>query len=56
MSRQLIKVKLRTGANDLLVKLSQRDRYWEFSLHVLTLDGKPAPVYGMDVASLLETR
>jgi hypothetical protein len=48
MSRELAKIKLRQGVNDVLVKLSQRERYWEFGLGILTLDRKPSAVSGVE--------
>ncbi len=53
-TRNLTRVTLRKGENDILVKICQRKNYWEFSLGFLTLDGRPAPVTGSDVDQILE--
>ncbi len=53
-TRNLTRVSLRKGENDILVKICQRKNYWEFGLGFLTLDGRPAPVTGSDVDQILE--
>ena len=47
-----MKVKFKKGNNDVLIKICQKKNYWEFGLKVLTIDGRPAPVFGRDVARL----
>lgn len=52
-TRKLVKVKFKKGDNNILVKICQKKNYWEFGLRVLTLDGRPAPVFGRGVARLV---
>lgn len=52
-TRKLVKVKFKKGDNDVLVKICQKKNYWEFGLRVLTVDGRPAPVFGRSVARLV---
>ncbi len=49
LTRKLVKVGLRKGENHLLVKICQQKNYWELGAWFLSSDGKPAPVFGMDV-------
>ena len=49
LTRKLIKVNLRKGQNDLLVKICQQKNYWEFGVRFLTLERRPAPVTGIEV-------
>lgn len=50
LTRQLVKVVMRTGENHLLVKTCQQKNYWEFGAWFLSMDKKPAPVFGAEVA------
>ena len=56
LTRRLVKVSLRKGANDVLVKICQRRNFWEFGLQVRTVDGDLAPVTGREVASLVTAK
>jgi len=51
-TRQLVTVPLEKGRNHLLVKLCQQKNYWEFGTVFLTVDGRPAPIDGLDEAAL----
>jgi len=53
LTRKMAKVRLRTGSNDVLVKICQLKNYWEFGLCFLALDKRSAPVTGESVAELL---
>ncbi len=50
ITRQLVKVDLRKGENHLLVKICQQKNCWEFGARFLSLDRKPAPIFGLEVA------
>jgi len=54
VTRQFVKVKLRKGANHVIVKLTQRILHWEFGLQTVTEEHEPADVVGRDVAGLIE--
>ena len=51
-SRKLVRVRLKEGDNDLLVKICQLGGCWEFGASFLTVDHQPAPVRGLAVAFL----
>jgi hypothetical protein len=53
LPRKFTKVKLRRGANHVIVKLTQCILHWEFAMQTVTEEHEPADVVGRDVAGLI---